>query len=767
MARPSPAKIGIGIVRTDAPQKLTGTAKYIDDYKIPGCLHAATLRTTIAHGRIKKITFDPAFPWHQFAIARAADIPGLNNVLFIENDQPLLTEDKVMHPMQPILIVGHQDRAQAYEALKHIAVEYAEENPVFSIKDSLARRQLLRGEDNIFKKFLIEKGNLDDGFSQADLIVEGEYKVPHQEQAYIENHGIAAWVENDGTIVVRGSLQCPYYVHKALVKIFNRPPEKIRVINAVTGGAFGGKEDYPSLIAGHAALLALKSGKPVKLIYDRAEDMAATTKRHPALVKHKTGVSSDGKLLAQDITVYMDGGAFATCSGVVLSRGTLHATGPYECPNVRVRSCVLATNTPPNGAFRGFGVPQTIFAAELQMEKIAAALGIDSLALRRRNAWKVGSITSTGQELKESVGASKCLELCVKKARYETKRTEHARWNADPDRPTWRGIGLALCHHGAGFTGSGEVTLASRAAVSLLKDGRIKVLAASTDLGQGAGTVFTQIAADTLGLPAALIQVEVPDTALVPNSGPTVASRTTMVIGRLIQRAAGQLKEELVKVAGQVPRSRAGLKKAAKLLCAGRKGIRPAGTGGTSDTAGDGQPAKLFEVQYEKPADITWDDTLYRGEAYGVFSYAAIAVDLEVDRLTYEVKVRKVTTAQDVGKAINPTLAKGQIMGGTNQALGYALLEYADFRGGWMRNSQFTNYVIPTFVDTPPMDVFLVEEPYSRGPYGAKGLGEMPMDLPAPAVVSAVHDATGFWFQSIPVLPEDICSEFIKTQRPP
>ncbi|MCX5796680.1 MAG: xanthine dehydrogenase family protein molybdopterin-binding subunit [Elusimicrobia bacterium] len=747
MARPSPVQVGIGVNRTDAPQKLTGAARFIDDYKLPGCLHAATLRTAIAHGRIKKITFDPSFPWHQFAIARAADIPGLNNVLFIEQDQPLLTEDKVLHPMQPILIVGHPDRAQAYQALKHIAVEYEEEEPVLSIEDSLAKKRLLRGEDNIFKKFLIEKGNLDEGFSRADRIVEGEYRVPHQEQAYIENHGMAAWVEGDGTIVVHGSLQCPYYVHKALVKIFNRPPEKIRVISAFTGGAFGGKEDYPSLIAGHAALLALKSGKPVKLIYDRAEDMAATTKRHPAIVRHKTGVSADGRLLAQDITLLMDGGAFATCSGVVLSRGTLHATGPYECPNVRVRSCVLATNTPPNGAFRGFGVPQAIFAAELQMEKIAATLGLSSLELRRRNAWKVGSITSTGQELKESVGASKCLELCVKKARYDQKRKAHARWNRDPGKPTWRGIGLALCHHGAGFTGSGEVTLASRAAVSLTKDGGIKVLAASTDLGQGAGTIFTQIAAHALALPPALIQVEVPDTALVPNSGPTVASRTTMVIGRLIERAAGQLKLELVRASGRVPQDRAGLKRAAKLLC-------------------NGQPARRFEVQYEKPADITWDDNLYRGEAYGVFSYAAVAVDLEVDRLTYEVKLRRVTTAQDIGKAINPTLAKGQIMGGTNQALGWALLEYADFRGGWMRNSQFTNYLIPTFADSPPMDVFLVEEPYSRGPYGAKGLGEMPMDLPAPAVVAAVRDATGFRFHAIPIRPEDICAEFLKAQRP-
>jgi len=741
------AGVGVSSNRTDAPEKLCGAAKYIDDYKIPGCLHGATLRTAIAHGRIRKITFDPAFPWKDCVIARASDIPGENLVLFIEHDQPLLTEDRVMHPMQPVLLVAHPDRATAYEALKRIRVEYEELEPVLTIAESLAKKQVLRGEDNVFKRFLVEKGNIEEGFARADLVVAGEYRVPHQEQAYIENHGMAAWVEKDGTIVVQGSLQCPYYVHKALVKIFARPADKIRVINAVTGGAFGGKEDYPSLIAGHAALLALKAGKPVKLIYDRHEDMAATTKRHPAVVRHKTGVRRDGRLVAQDIEFLMDGGAFATCSPVVLSRGTLHATGAYECPNVRIRSAVVATNTPPNGAFRGFGVPQAIFAAELHMEKVAQALGLDSLELRRRNAWRRGTVTATGQKLKESVGALECLKICAQKSRYAEKRREYARWNSRKDKPVWRGIGIALCHHGAGFTGSGEVMLASRAAVTLTKDGMVKVLAAATEIGQGAHTIFIQIAARALGLPEELVQVETPDTALVPNSGPTVASRTTMVIGRLVERAAGRLKDDLVRSAGGVPRTRAALKQAAAALRAGRS-------------------CRRYEVAYEKPADVTWDDQLYRGEAYGVFSYAAAAVDLEVDKLTYEVRVRKVTTAQDMGKAINPILAKGQIVGGTAQALGYALIEHADFSGGWMRNSQLTNYVIPTCADVPPMDVVLVEEPYSRGPYGAKGLGEMPMDVPAPAVVSAIHAATGFWFNSLPVLPEKICREFLKAEEP-
>ncbi|MFA6004151.1 MAG: xanthine dehydrogenase family protein molybdopterin-binding subunit [Elusimicrobiota bacterium] len=739
-------KVGESALRTDAPEKLTGAAKYIDDRKYPGCLFGATLRTSIAYGRIQKISFDKAFPWKECAVARAADIPGENFVTLIEHDQPLLTEDRVMHPMQPILLVAHKQRHMAYEALKHIRVEYEEQEPVLTIEQSLAKKQVLYGPDNVFKQYLIEKGDLNKGFDQADFVIQGEYRVPHQEQAYIENNGMAAWVKKDGTIMVEGSLQCPYYVHKAMVKIFARPAHKIRIAQAVTGGAFGGKEDYPSIIAAHAALLALKSGKPVKIIYDRHEDMAATTKRHPAIVRHKTGVTKAGKLVAQDIEILMDGGAFTTLSQVVLSRGTLHSTGTYECPNVRVHSRVVATNTPPNGAFRGFGAPQTIFAAELQIEKVAKTIGMDALALRRANIWKPGSITATGQRLQESVGASQCLDICVKNSEYAKKQRQYSRWNSRKANPTWRGIGLALCHHGAGFTGSGEVMLASRAAVSLTKDGWVKILAASTDMGQGANTVFTQIVSHALGLPAELIRVETPDTGLVPNSGPTVASRTTMIIGRILENAAGQLKDDLVKVAGKVPGTRAALKRAADTLC------------------GD-EPHRHYETEYQKPADVSWDDKLYRGEAYGVFSYAAIAVDLEIDKLTYEVKLRKVTTAQDIGKAINPCLAKGQIMGGTAQALGYALLEYADFRGGWMRNSQFTNYLIPSFVDTPPMEVILVEQPYSRGPHGAKGLGEMPMDLPAPAVVAALQNAAGVWFDAIPVLPEHICAAFIKTEK--
>ena len=401
---------------------------------------------------------------------------------------------------------------------------------------------------------------------------------------------------------------------------------------------------------------------------------------------------------------------------------------------MRVRSSVVATNTPPNGAFRGFGAPQTLFAAELHMERIAEALGIDSLTLRRRNAFDQGSVTATGQVLGESVGARTSLERCVRRSGYTKKRAENARWNRGKNR-TWRGIGLALVHHGAGFTGSGESYLQSRAAVSLTRDGEIHVLAASTEIGQGTNTMFAQVVADALGVPVGDVVVETPDTGRVPNSGPTVASRTCMIVGGLLQRAARQLLDEVVGTVGRKPDSRRAWKEAGRRVC------------GASE-------AKRFEVQYETPSEIRWDDKTYKGDAYGVYSYGAVAVDLEVDRLTYEVTVRKVTAAQDIGKAIHPLFVEGQIMGGTTQALGWALHENVVYKNGYMQNAQLTNYIIPTSLDTPPLDVEIVEEPYSRGPRGAKGVGELPMDVPGPAVAAAIHQATGLWMTSLPILPE-------------
>jgi CO/xanthine dehydrogenase Mo-binding subunit len=720
------SEVGRSARRREGPEKLCGRARYVDDIALPGCLHGTTLRSSIARGRIREIRLDPAYPWDECVIARASDIPGANEVALIENDQPLLADAVVRHAMEPILLVAHPSRARAYAALEHIHVEYDEQAPVLDPERS----------DAVFKSFDVRRGDAAAALATADVVVESEFRLPHQEHAYIETNGAAAYWEADGSLVVIGSLQCPYYVQKALKGIFGLSEHQVRVIQAATGGGFGGKEEYPNMLCGHAALLARKAGRPVKMIYDRIEDMLATTKRHPAIVRHRTGVSRDGRLVAQDIDVLMDGGAYVTLSPVVLSRATLHATGPYDCPNVRIRSRVVATHTPPNGAFRGFGAPQTLFAAELQMDRVAEALGMDPLALRRRNIVRRGSTLAVGQVLRESVGAEPALEACVKRSGYLKRKAACARWNRRPGAPSWRGVGLSVAFHGAGFTGSGEVYLASRAALSLGRDGTIRVLAASTEFGQGTTTMFAQIAADALGVPSDWVSVATPDTGHVPNSGPTVASRTTMIVGRLVRQAALELRAVLV-AAGGVPRTAAELRAAARAVC------------------GE-EVERRFEAQYERPEGVAWDDASYSGDAYEAYSYAAMALELEIDKATLEVRIRHATVTADIGTVVNPVFASGQVIGGIVQGLGWALLEAAVFRDGVMQNPRLTDYVIPTSLDTPELQVAFVPAPYSKGPFGAKGVGELPMDVPAPAVAAAVHDALGLWILELPVTPERI-----------
>jgi len=350
-----------------------------------------------------------------------------------------------------------------------------------------------------------------------------------------------------------------------------------------------------------------------------------------------------------------------------------------------------------------------------------------------------GSTLPVGQTLRESVGAARVLEACARRSGYRRRARACARWNRARGRPSWRGVGLALVHHGAGFTGSGEVYLGSRAAVSLTREGELRVLAASTEMGQGTTTLFGQIVAQTLGIPAELVRVETPDTTRVPNSGPTVASRTCMMVGRLLREAAFELKAAVGGRARPFPTTRAGLRAAARRLC-GRAQER------------------RFEAVYRKPEGVAWDDAAYRGDAYEAYSFAAMAVELEVDKTTCEVTVRDLTLAADIGTVINPLLAEGQVMGGVAQGLGYALLESAVYENGVMKNARFTDYTIPTTLDTPRMQVAFVPSPYSLGPFGAKGVGELPMDVPAPAVAAAIHDALGLWIPDLPVTPERIAA---------
>lgn len=695
------AAVGVSVPRKDGMGKATGHALYADDLVFPGMLHARTIRTTIPCGRLTnvRLDFDPA----GYTVVDHHDIPasGRNVIALIENDQPCLVEREIRHVAEPVMLLAHENR----EALWAARVELEEEpdEPLFDPELS----------PKLFKEILIEKGDAQRAMTRAAVVVEGTYRTGHQEHVYIEPNGVIAVPEGDG-IAVYGSIQCPFYVHKALVALLGDSVSHVRVVQTETGGGFGGKEEYPSMISAHAALLALKAKRPVKLIYDREEDMLATTKRHPSIVKHRTGVRKDGRIVAMEVDVLLDGGAYVTLSPVVLSRGAIHAAGPYRCDNTRIHARAVMTNTAPNGAFRGFGAPQTLFAMEVQMDRIAEALGMDPVRVRRLNALRPGDTTATGQKLGSDCSAHQVLRTAVRRSAFTRKRAEY--------KGTRRGIGLALFYHGSGFTGSGELKLASRAALEVTATG-VRVLTSSTEIGQGTRTMHAQIVADSLGVPYETVEVAGPDTSLVPDSGPTVASRTCMVVGRILQRCADELNSKLEGLTPQEYYKQHG--------------------------------ALRVEKQYEQPDWIEWDDTTYRGDAYATYAWGCDIAEVELDPVTHEVRPLRLTSVVDVGKAIHPALARGQVEGGAAQGLGWALHEDVVMRHGAMANAQLTNYIIPTTLDTPQIDVVMLEHPYEGGPFGAKGLGELPIDGPAPAVVNAVRHLQ-LDIRAIPATPERI-----------
>ena len=691
--------VGRSVPRREGADKVTGRARYTDDIAVSGSWYGRTIRSTIARGAIRSITLNPAFDWSRVVVVTADDIPGDNVVQLIRDDQPVLAPQggEIKHREEPILLLAAPDRATLEEAAGQIRIEYELANPVFEIGSAT----------EVFSAVEITKGDVASAQRTAHLVVEREFRVGLQEQLYIEPQGAIAFPEADGVIRVVGSLQCPYYVHRALKRALKLSDQQAVVVQAETGGGFGGKEEYPSIVAVHAALLARKAGRPVRLIYDRHEDLAATTKRHPGVIRHRTGVKRDGTLVYQDIEIVLDGGAYCTLTPVVLSRAAIHAAGAYSCPHVRIRARAVATNTPPNGAFRGFGAPQSLLAAELMVEHVAERLGMSSVDLRRKWMLRVGDTTATGQVLTESVGSTLVLDAALKAAPHVgTSERRHVR----------RGRGLSLVFHGSGFTGSGEKKLQGTIGFEALADGTFRILTASTEIGQGTKTIFCQLAADALGVELDKVTLAPQDTSLVPDSGPTVASRTAMIVGRLVQEAALEIKERLQHE----------------------------------------RPPLRVEKSYMQPDSIHWDEATYRGDAYPVYAWACTIADVDVDITTGEVRVTDLVTAVDCGKALHPVMAEGQIEGGCLQAVGWATIEEIKMKDGGYQNDRLATYLIPTALDAPRICTILVENPYSRGPFGAKGIGELPMDGPAPAIIAAIHNATGVWLDEVPATPEKV-----------
>jgi len=726
--------IGKSVPRKEGREKVTGRARYVDDLTFPGMIYGATVRSAVPRGRIRGIYFEGDIPWKEFTVVTAKDIPGKNCVTLLIEDQPCLASEFVNHPEEPIVLLAHPDKHLLEVARRAVRIDIEPLPAIFTIGDSRARRRVVWGDDNIFKSFHVEKGNVDSVWAAADRIVEGDYETGAQEQLYIEPQGMIARFSAAEGLTVWGSLQCPYYVHKALMPLFGLPKDRVRVVQTETGGGFGGKEEYPSMIACHAALLAWKSGKPVKIIYDRAEDMAATTKRHPSRTHHRTAVTRDGKLLAMEIDFTIDGGAYETLSPVVLSRGTIHAAGPYNCENVRIRSRAVATNAPPHGAFRGFGAPQSVFALERHLDRVASAMGLAPDELRRKNFIGEGQSLAVSQVIREKVDMGRLMDRAFELSGYHEKNNLFAETNA---RSTIKkGVGFASFLHGAGFTGSGEEYLASEVAAEATRDGIIRIFAASTEMGQGTNTIFSQIAAETLGLDCNRIEIIQPDTAAVPNSGPTVASRTSMIVGKLVEAAAHEIQNKLFKSELLEPDYAA-----ADFSRACNRYIEKFG-------------ALASLAKYEHPLGLHWDDQRYQGDAYGAYAWAVYVAEVSVDTRTAEVRVNDFVAVQEVGRVINPVLAAGQIEGGIAQGIGFALYENVVWQEGRMVNNQMTNYVMPTSMDVPRIRVLFEEVPYAGGPAGAKGIGELPLDGTAPAIANAIAHSTGADITRLPITPE-------------
>ncbi len=749
--RPSgaaPGRIGQSPPRPDGMGKVSGAVRYADDFTMPGMLFGATVRSPHAHARIDGVRIDRSGAGDGSAFVTAADLPCSNGVKLITDDWPILAEKETCHVGEPVALVSGATPLEALRARRRVEVDYTPLEPVLDVTEAADHPPLCALE---FGDETVEQA-----LAAAERVVEGTYRTGLQEHIYIECQAVTAWFEGE-TLNVVGTMQCPYYVHKSLTHAFGLPEDRVRVRASAVGGGFGGKEDYPSMIALHAAILAQATGRPVRMAYDRHEDIVGTTKRHPAVVRHRTAVADDGTLVAMDIDVTMDGGAYPTLSSVVLSRALLHAAGAYRCRKVRIAGRALRTHTATNGAFRGFGAPQTMFAVERHMDRIARTLGLDPLELRLRNALEAGDTLPTGQVLDETTSARACLERAVERSDYRRRWREIETVRAElPEGAPRPGLGLALYFHGAGFTGNGERRMRSPVRARLLEDGRLQLQTAMTDMGQGCAAIFPQMAQEATGLTNEDLDFALPDTAEVPDSGPTVASRTTMVVGGALVEASRKLRD-LVLSRWSGSDGHVG------------NGNRVVSEGKVQLPGGDEVAFKEIARQvfaehgplevthrHEPPADQDFDETDYRGSAYPTYAWGANVVEIEVDPDTLEVRADKVTAVCEVGKAIHPTLCTGQIEGGVLQAVAWGLMEEIKVEDGRYLNDRLATYIIPTFKDAPKLEVELLERPWEGGPFGAKGVGELPMDGGAPAALAAIDNALGVHLDEIPATPERI-----------
>ncbi len=685
--------ISKSVFKVDNDEKISGQAQYVSDIMGYDFLYAFTIRSEHPKAIIKDINL-PNLPPGYYTVDYT-DIPGKNVVKIIFDDMPVFAEKQVNYYKEPIMLLVGKDKEVLKNLASMVQIEYEILEPLYTY-------------DNSVINYHFTKGDPVTAFKNAERVISFDYDTGYQEQLYIEPQGMLGYSEGEKVTLV-GSIQCPYYVKNAVIAILDTTPEMVRVQQAAVGGAFGGKEEFPSLIACQLAVAINKIKRPIKLIYDREEDMEVTTKRHPSKITLEAAIVNN-RIVGMRSKVGLDGGAHIGLSGVVLSRALIASTGAYTIDNLDVNGDVFITNTVPNGAFRGFGAPQMLFAIEMFIHHVATELGIDPLTMRLDALAKQNDKTSTNGTFRDPIIMNQMIEKAMEMSDYKRKVKEYQ--NDD----SFRGIGMSWFLHGCGFTGSGESTHIN-ALVKLKKDeqNQVHILIAAVDMGQGVKTTMKKIVANVLDIPLEQVTYNNPDTDFVPDSGPTVASRTIMIVGGLIARAALQLKQKWVE-----------------------------------------DYEVIVEERYQQPSYVKWDEETFQGDAYPAYSWGVNVVEVEVSKVTYQVNLLNSWSVYDVGKAIDERIIIGQADGGQMQGLGYGYLEVMRTKNGKVEHKNVTDYIIPTSVDAPSMETVIMDNPFPLGPYGAKGAGELTLVGGAPAVALAIENAINHKVQSIPMTPEKI-----------
>jgi len=747
--------VGTQVIRPDAVAKVTGEAIFTDDLTFPGMLHARVLRAGIPHAVVRGIDTRQAHALPGVhAVLTADDIPGEINHGVIKRDWPTLVGvgEKVRYVGDALAIVAANTRAIATHAIAQIQVEL-EELPVVAnpVQAHEPDAPLIHQEGNLLDEIRVSKGDVRQGFNEADEIFEQTYHTPTMDHLFMEPECSIARISEDGRMEVYVGSQIPYADRDQIAAVLGLDVEQVRVRGTLIGGGFGGKEDIAGQI--HAALLAQATGRPVKLLYDRHESLLAHPKRHATQLHVRLGAKRDGTLLAAETVLYGDTGAYASLGEHVMTRATTHSTGPYIIPHVDAVCYAMHTNNPPSGAFRGFGALQAAFAIESAMDEFAEQLGMDRLAFRRRNALKPGAVTNTGQLLEDSVGLMECIDAVVERTQSLCPGEDLFASRLVEGRPNLRRAwGFAATFKNTGLGGGADDK--AGAEVELFPDGRVQVRTSSAEIGQGLVTVLQLITAEELAMPVEQVDVLLSDTDLTPDGGPTTASRQTYVSGNAARHAARALREQMsATLAESYDCSPDDIRYESGHAHLNGERIPYSDIGALMKREGR-EPRVLYT--YHAPETKPLGSG---GDMHFAYSFAAQAAEVEVDLLTGEVKVLQVVSATDVGRAINPLGLEGQIEGGIIMGVGHTLTEEYILEQGRPFSDRMARYRIPSPMQAPEIHSIIVESPAADGPYGAKGVGEISTMATPPAITNAIYNACGVRVRKLPVDQDQLALE--------